>query len=94
MKINTFGNRNNKSIMLLHGGGLSWWSLKPHIDELTKDTDYFVIVPTIDGHGDDCDTTFISIEDTASKIIAYIKTENNGSLHAIWGLSIGAQIFS
>lgn len=90
MKFKTFGNKDNKSVMLLHGGGLSWWSLQEHIDAL-KDN-YYVIAATIDGHGDDAETTFTTIENCTDKIIEYINTDLNENLYAIGGLSIGAQI--
>lgn len=90
MKFRTFGNKNNKSVMLLHGGGLSWWSLQEHIDAIKEN--YYVIAATIDGHGDDAKTTFTTIETCADKIIEYINSELNNELYAIGGLSIGAQI--
>ncbi|MEX1378377.1 MAG: alpha/beta hydrolase [Eubacteriales bacterium] len=90
MKFREFGTKGNKPIMLLHGGGLSWWSLKPHIQALKND--YFIIAPTIDGHGDDSQTTFTSIEECADKIVNYINDKLDGKLYCICGLSIGAQI--
>ncbi len=77
-------------ILLLHGGGLSDWSLE-NVANLFID-DYYVITTIIDGHGDDACNEFISIEDCANKIIEYIKTNFGSSIHAICGLSIGAQI--
>lgn len=90
MLFKEFGDKNNPAILLLHGGGLSWWSLKPQI-ELLKD-DYFVVTPIIDGHGDDWNNTFVSIEDSSQKVINYIKDNMDGEVYAICGLSIGAQI--
>lgn len=78
------------TIILLHGGGLSWWSLKPVIAYLERV--FHVVTPIIDGHGEDGDETFISIEDSAQKLISYIQNEYNGKVYAIAGLSIGAQI--
>ncbi|MDF2512997.1 MAG: Alpha/beta fold family hydrolase, partial [Herbinix sp.] len=78
------------TIILLHGGGLSWWSLKPII-ELLKEK-YHVVTPVIDGHGDDAFETFVSIESSAKKLINYIDSYHNGKVYAIGGLSIGAQI--
>ncbi len=76
--------------MLLHGGGLSWWSLKPQIDILQNE--YYVIVPVIDGHGEDGQTTFESISVCADKVIQYIESNLDGQIFCIGGLSIGAQI--
>lgn len=85
-----FGNRNNPVIILLHGGGLSWWSLKSQIEALQKD--YFIVTPIIDGHGDDWKNTFISIENSAKQLMNFIKVNFSGKVYAICGLSIGAQI--
>jgi len=86
------GNKEFPTIILLHGGGLSNWSLTG-VAELLK-SDFHVVTPIIDGHGDDGEETFISIEDSAKKLIAYIDTECNGKVFAIGGLSIGAQIIT
>ena len=85
-----FGNKNKPVIIFLHGGGLSWWSLKPQIEALQKD--YFIVAPIIDGHGDDWNNTFISIKNSAERVIDYIEDNCNGKVFAICGLSIGAQI--
>ncbi|WP_315122436.1 alpha/beta hydrolase [uncultured Clostridium sp.] len=85
-----FGKKNMPAIIFLHGGGLSWWSWKTQIEVLQKD--YFIVTPIIDGHGDDWDTTFISIKKSAEKVIKYIKENLNGKVFALCGLSIGAQI--
>ena len=85
-----FGNKNMPVIIFLHGGGLSWWSWKPQIEALQKD--YCIVTPIIDGHGDACDTTFVSIKKSAEQVIKYIKENCNGKVFAICGLSIGAQI--
>lgn len=89
MKYREFGNKNNDAIMLLHGGGLSWWSQMP-IVELLQDR-YYCIVPTIDGHGDD-EGEFESIHRCADSIVEYIQDNLGGQIYAICGLSIGAQI--
>jgi len=85
-----FGNEDRPTVILLHGGGLSWWSWKPEIEALQND--YYVVAAIIDGHGDDFDSTFISIKESAKKVIQYIKNNCNGQVFAICGLSIGAQI--
>jgi len=85
-----FGNIKNPVIILLHGGGLSWWMWKHQIEVLSKD--YFVVTPILDGHGDDFETDFDSIENSAQKVIDYIKYRESGRVYAIGGLSIGAQM--
>jgi pimeloyl-ACP methyl ester carboxylesterase len=90
MKFRDFGSPDNPSVVLLHGGGLSWWALTPVINGL-KDH-YHVVAPIIDGHGEDGETTFVSIADSAQKLIRYIDDHCGGHVHALGGLSIGAQI--
>lgn len=90
MKIKEFGETDNDKILILHGGGLSWWSLEPIIRILSKD--FHVITPVIDGHGEDGETTFISISNISEKIISYVDENCNSFVKAICGLSIGAQI--
>lgn len=90
MLFKEFGNKNNPTIIFLHGGGLSWWSWKPQIEALKND--YFVVVPIIDGHGEDGNNTFISIQKSAKNVITYIKENCNKKVFSICGLSLGSQI--
>lgn len=83
-------NKELPTIILLHGGGLSWWSLQAIIEKLKSE--FHVVTPIIDGHGDNGNEEFISIEDSAAKLIDFIDTNCNGKVFAIGGLSIGAQI--
>ena len=77
-------------IILLHGEGLSDWSLKNIVEDLKES--YHVITPIIDGHGDASQENFISIEDSSKKLLDYIDNKFNGKVFALGGLSIGAQI--
>lgn len=90
MKFKDFGNRDLPTVILLHGGGLSWWSLMHVVEKLKGE--YHVVTPIIDGHGEDGDTAFISIKDSAEKLIQYIDSEYDGEVFALGGLSLGAQI--
>lgn len=90
MLFKEFGNKNMPVIIFIHGGGLSWWSWNPQIEALKKN--FYIITPIIDGHGDACDTTFVSIKESAEQVIKYIKENCSGKVFAICGLSIGAQI--
>lgn len=89
MKTIEFGKQHNDVIMLLHGGGLSWWNYKAEA-ELLKDQ-YHVVLPILDGHAGS-DSDFISIEENASRLISFIDKEFGGSVLLIGGLSLGAQI--
>lgn len=85
------GNIDLPTIILLHGGGLSWWSFQDIIEKLQSD--FHIVTPIIDGHAED-NEEFISIEDSAEKLIKFIDKNYNGKVYAIGGLSIGAQILT
>ncbi len=59
MKIIEYGKQNSEIIILLHGGGLSWWNYRSEAQLL--DDRYHVVLPILDGHADS-DADFISIE--------------------------------
>ena len=89
MKVKEYGDRNKETIMLLHGGGLSWWNYREVAEKLQDK--YNIILPILDGHSDS-DRSFSSIEDNAQEIIDYINNNYGGHIHFIGGLSLGAQI--
>lgn len=89
MKVMEYGKENGKIIVLLHGGGLSWWNYKS-VAEILQD-DYHIVIPILDGHADS-DRAFSSIEDNAREVIEYIDEKYSGSVWAIGGLSLGGQI--
>ena len=89
MQYKVFGKQNRDVIVLLHGGGLSWWNYQ-EISELLQN-DLQIIIPILDGHtGSDKD--FTSIEDNATEIISFIDKNFGGSVLLIGGLSLGGQI--
>ena len=73
-----FGQQNPNVIMLLHGGGLSWWNYREAAQKLAEQ--YHVVLPVLDGHADS-DTPFSTIEENAG-----------GQVLALGGLSLGGQI--
>ena len=84
-----YGNKNNETLIFLHGGGLSWWNY----EEVAKllHGDYHVIIPILDGHSG-CDKPFTSIESNAYEIISFIDQNLGGHVPLIGGLSLGGQI--
>lgn len=84
-----YGKGNSETLILLHGGGLSWWNYKC-VAELLKN-DFHVILPILDGHAGS-DKHFTTIENNAIEIINYIDTYLQGSVLLITGLSLGGQI--
>ena len=84
-----YGKEHKEVIILLHGGGLSWWNYREVGAKLSSD--YHVFLPILDGHAESsCD--FASIEENAARIIAFIDEQFGGSVLLIGGLSLGGQI--
>ena len=89
MQFREYGADRGAVVMLLHGGGLSWWNYREAASLLASD--YHVILPILDGHAG-CDRPFTSIEDNAKEILAYIDGHCGGSVLLIGGLSLGGQV--
>ncbi|HOC34921.1 MAG TPA: alpha/beta hydrolase, partial [Ruminococcus flavefaciens] len=59
MNYKEFGKDNPKTIILLHGGGLSWWNYREEAEALKNE--YHVVIPILDGHAGS-DKHFTTIE--------------------------------
>ena len=84
-----YGAHNSQTVILLHGGGLSWWNYRDAAHLLSDSL--HVVLPILDGHTDS-DAPFTSIEDNAARIIAHIDEHFGGKVLALGGLSLGGQI--
>lgn len=84
-----YGKENKSAIILLHGGGVSWWNYREAAEMMQAD--YHVILPILDGHANS-DRDFTTIEDNAKEIIKFVDERFGGSVMLIGGLSLGAQI--
>ena len=89
MTVIEFGKQNQDTVLLLHGGGLSWWNYREVVKLLEKD--YHVILPVLDGHAGSHEH-FTTIEDNAKRIIDYIDTRFGGQVTVLGGLSLGGQV--
>ena len=89
MRYQEYGLQQKETILLLHGGGLSWWNYREAAELLQKE--YHIILPILDGHAGS-DRPFTTIEENASEIISFIDKYMNGSVLLIGGLSLGGQI--
>lgn len=90
MKFHEFGDKSKPHIMMIHGGGNAWWNYLRQARALSSN--YHVILPTLDGHGEEYQTSYISTEDSAEKLLQYIDTYCNGQLFCLCGVSLGGQI--
>ena len=89
MRFTEYGRKDDDTIILLHGAGLSWWNYRRAAELLARR--FHVILPVLDGH-DGSDKPFISIRSAAEEIIGFIDACCGGSVLAIGGLSLGGQI--
>ena len=89
MTVMEFGQQNPDVIMLLHGGGLSWWNYREAAQRLAER--YHVVLPVLDGHADS-GVPFTTIEDNAARLISYIDARFGGQVLALGGLSLGGQV--
>ena len=70
-----FGQQNRDVVVLLHGGGLSWWNYREVAVQLAAR--YRVVLPVLDGHADS-DAPFTTMEDNAARLIDYIDAHFGG----------------
>ena len=89
MTVIEFGKQHHDTMVLLHGGGLSWWNYR-EVAELLAER-YHVVLPVLDGHADS-DAPFTTIEENAARLISCIDTHFGGQVLLLGGLSLGGQI--
>lgn len=89
MKYIEYGKENKEVMILLHGGGLSWWNYREAAELLQSE--YHVILPILDGHAGS-DRDFTTIAANAEEIIEFVETQLGGSVLLMGGLSLGGQI--
>ena len=90
MKFISYGNRNKKSILFIHGlASTADQCFKPLLPYLQ---DYFVIFCELDGHYGTNPKDLTSMEETIDSIESYILNEMGGSVYGICGFSMGATI--
>jgi pimeloyl-ACP methyl ester carboxylesterase len=90
MVFDTYGSSALPSLLLLHGMANTAQScygrVVPHFEK------FHVILCQLDGHMDEEDGLFISIEDCCEKIERYISENLGGKLYGLSGFSMGATI--
>lgn len=84
-----YGKRNGEVLILLHGGGLSWWNYREAAEKLAER--YHVVLPILDGHAGS-DAPFTTIEDNAAEILSCVDARFGGQVLLLSGLSLGGQI--
>lgn len=89
MTFQTLGNPENPAILLIHGMISSWKDCEPYGRFLADE--YFVIMPTLDGHGND-GTDLLPLTGEVDKLVGYVKDNGIVSLAMVQGSSMGAEI--
>ena len=89
MTFETLGDPKNTPVMLIHGMLCTSDECIPFGRYLSQR--YYVIMPTLDGHGSD-GTDLVSAEQETEKISAYLKANGIDRLALLQGSSMGAEI--
>jgi len=90
MRFYEYGDKNSPHIMLIHGAGRSYWSYLREA-RLLQDK-YHIILPVIDGHGEEANIPYTSTEKIVDQLIEYIDNYCGGKIFAVSGVSLGGQI--
>lgn len=92
MVFHTYGNKENKAVVLIHGMLTPYQIWNKTIEEFADSL--YVIVPELDGHTEDETSEFKGVEDEARKITEYLTKELNGEVYLLAGISMGGRIVS
>lgn len=90
MIFHTYGNKESKAIVLIHGMLTPWQIWNTAVKKFSED--YYVVVPELDAHTEETPSVFNSVEEEAEKISEYIMDELNGQVFLLAGLSMGGRI--
>ena len=84
----TYGKKEHKSIVLIHG--MASEALKCYAPLLAYLKDYYVVLVGTDGHIPGDEGTLLSLSDACSDIERYIREELNNEVYCLGGFSMGA----
>ena len=87
MDIKRFGNRQGKTIMLLHGNLMCWRQFENLIPLLEKK--FCVYAVSFDGFDGTGETTYTTAQAQADKLAEYIEKELDGRLDLLYAESLG-----
>ena len=88
MTFNTYGKKENPSLLLIPGLGVSFEIFLPLI-ELMKDN-YYIVAVGIDGFLIGKESHFTSVINQAGQIISYVQGNLNGHLDVAYGLNLSS----
>jgi esterase/lipase len=90
MLIAKYGSPTNRCIVLIHGSFVTGEMWNSEVQMLKND--YYVLVPTLNGHNAEETVEFPGIEQEAKNIVNEIKEHQNREIFAIIGSSLGGTI--
>lgn len=88
--LHELGNAQGKTVVMIHGTGMSWDMLKRPAEFLTNDCR--VILVSVPGHDPKTDEEFTSVEEIAKEIETALIEKGYGSIDLLYGLSMGGGI--
>ena len=88
-KFETLGSEHEELVIFLHAAGLSSWIWSDVIARLSGMGALLIDMP---GHGQNRDTRWVSIDETARRLNALARAEQNGRRLHIAGLSMGSYV--
>ena len=91
MDFMTYGTPDSPPVMLIHGMATTAEICYHEIAQKLKER-YYVILAVIDGHNENDDSDFISLQDSCEKIEKYVTENFGGRLYGISGFSLGGSI--
>ena len=92
MIFHTYGDKENPTLLLIPGLGVSYEIFLPLIDLLKGD--FHIIAVGIDGFLLGQESRYTSVDDQAVQAIRYVQKNLNGHLDIAYGLSLGGKILS
>lgn len=92
MEILEFGNRENKTLLFIHGFQSPYQIWNEFIEFFKKD--YHVVVPILEGHNPKVNEEFCSFEESAKKIEDYCINSFGREIYAMYGMSLGGVLAS
>ncbi len=90
MNIHEYGNRNGKTIVLIHPSLVRWDYFEYVIPFL--ENDFHLLIPALPGYDAETAEDFSSVEETASRLAGRLKENGRDDIHAVYGCSMGGSI--
>lgn len=84
-----YGNQSGPFMLFLHGGGVSSWMWEKQIQYFKN---YHCVVIDLPGHGSNAHIEDFTIEESATRLVEFIKQFANEKKIIVIGFSLGAQV--